>query len=133
MATGDNRTNDNHHRQPCSPFNQPRHPVQSDQSNDDICSQVQHGSQQLQILESSINTKLTELHILLQQHDRNMKQMLKSHQNSVKQSVKAQLEKSQMDQRRYMDDALKNQETILRGLFDERRMGSSIDALQSQV
>ena len=42
-----------------------------------------------------------------------MKQMLKAHQNSIKQSVKAQLEKSHADLRQYLDDALRKQDMMM--------------------
>lgn len=70
-------------------------------------------SDDLRILESSINAKFAELQNLLHQHDRSMKQMLKAHQNSIKQSVKAQLEKSHADLRQYLDDALRKQDMMM--------------------
>lgn len=71
------------------------------------------------VLETAIHEKFTELQNLLQQHDRSMKLLLKSHQNSIKQSVKAQLEKSQSDQRKYLDDMLQKQDVVLRKFTDE--------------
>lgn len=65
-------------------------------------------AQQLQKLESTVNSKFAELQALLQQHDKSAKQILKAHENSVKQSIKAQLEQSHAEQRRYVDDALSN-------------------------
>lgn len=61
---------------------------------------------QLQSLESSINSKFTELLGLLQNHDKATKQILKSHQNSVKQSVRTQLERSHVETRKYVDEAM---------------------------
>lgn len=84
------------------------------QAREHMSSSISIASEDLRILESSINAKFAELHSLLHQHDRSMKQMLKAHQNSIKQSVKAQLERSHADLRQYLDDALQRQDVMLR-------------------
>lgn len=74
---------------------------------------------QLQSLEGSINSKVTELLTLLQNHDKTTKQILKSHQNSVKQSVRTQLEKSHAEMRKYVDEALMDPGLAIE-MLDER-------------
>lgn len=74
---------------------------------------------QLQSLEASINSKFTELLTLLQIHDKTTKQILKSHQSSVKQSVKTQLEKSHAEMRKYVDEAMMNPGLVME-MLDER-------------
>lgn len=75
---------------------------------------------QLQSLEASINSKFTELLALLQNHDKATKQILKSHQNSVKQSVRTQLERSHAETRKYVDEAMMVSAGIVVGMLDDR-------------
>lgn len=84
------------------------------QAHENLPASLSTASEDLRMLESSINAKFAELQNLLQQHDRSMKQILKAHHNSIKQSVKAQLEKSHSDLRRYLDDALQKQDMMFR-------------------
>lgn len=74
---------------------------------------------QLQRLEASISSKFTELLTLLQNHDKTTKQILKSHQNSVKQSVRTQLERSDAEMRKYVDKALMDPGLVME-MLDER-------------
>lgn len=74
---------------------------------------------QLQSLEASISSKFTELLTLLQNHDKTTKQILKSHQNSVKQSVRTQLEKSHAEMRKYVDEAMMDPGLAIE-MLDER-------------
>ena len=76
--------------------------------------------QHLQVLETSIHSKVSELQHLLEQHDQSMKKLLKSHQNSMKQSVKAQIEKSQVDQRRYIDESLQRHKSMVEASTESR-------------
>lgn len=74
---------------------------------------------QMQSLEASISSRFTELLTLLQNHDKTTKQILKSHQNSVKQSVRTQLEKSHAEMRKYVDEAMMDPGLTIE-MFDER-------------
>lgn len=80
---------------------------------------------QLQSLEASINSKFTELLTLLQNHDKTTKQVLKSHQNSVKQSVRTQLEKSHAEMRRYVDEAMMDPGLVMEML--DKRIKERVD------
>lgn len=75
---------------------------------------------QLQSLEASINSKFTELLALLQNHDKATKQILKSHQNSVKQSVRMQLERSHAETRKYVDEAMMVSAGLVVDMFEDR-------------
>lgn len=75
---------------------------------------------QLQSLEASINSKFTELLALLQNHDKATKQILKSHQNSVKQSVRMQLERSHAETRKYVDEAMMVSAGLIVNMLDNR-------------